>query len=240
MPSSSKIYHVAVEGIDFMGKTSLIRELQKRLTENNIYSITASLGGGRQLTIGEGVSEEDRDEVGELRYLAKNEICAKTRQEYFDKLYKIVNHKLSKLEVERHGKFTVVLWDRYTASAWAYAEAGGVITNKLIDMSNYLTDKIHLWVYLTPDLKLMKTRQKESGRSLDAVESSSDAFFNSVIDGFKYFLSERIGNISFTEVPPTNEVSKNVAHITEFMNRCGINREGIDRAEAECYNDSVE
>ena len=181
----SKILNIAVESIDFMGKSTLVSALQRAIKARGVKCITASLMGGRDLTTGKYADYTTRKRIETLRYKAKNTDCDETRQRAFDDIALCVKQKADELDIG--DGFCVILWDRHAATSYAYAGATDRLTPLRYEKQVSWWRDIDKWVYIVPDLTLMRQRQADSPEASDKIESMSDEYFRKVIHNFELF-----------------------------------------------------
>lgn len=211
MKKHKNLYHIAIESIDSMGKSTLITELKKEFTARGYKCITASRTGGRELTTGPGVTEAYAEKIETKRFIAKNTRDPEIRQEQFDMITQLVNTEIEKLS--QCGGNYIMLWDRHVGSNYAYACADDTLTPQRYAIQVADLAEVDTWIYLTPDLELMRKRQKNDRKKLDSIESKSDAHYNSVISNFNKFFKHAAAKAVVIEIDPQQRTFETVKQI---------------------------
>lgn len=163
---------ISFEGIDGSGKSTQIKLLSKKLTENNIlYKIYREPGGNevsekiRDILLDKNLSISDESETM-LFLAARGELFLKNIQ-------KKINQGV------------LVICDRYIDSTVAYQGYGKKMNLELINLCNeFVSKKIkpQLTIFLDIDYKSSISRM---GIEKDRMENNSKVFFNNVINGYK-------------------------------------------------------
>lgn len=200
---------ITFEGLDFMGKSSLVR------------SVGSVLFGKTFITRSPGSPHNSLNP--QLRQLALNEpMDSLTRRLLFSA--DAQEHQEVLRTKSKEG--LIVLADRGKWSQLAYLygdmkERDLSYEAYLIckSLSNYIYEEPHFYVYLRGSLELMKERMQ--GAKKDLIEQKPDSFFNFVLDKYND-LSLNSSNVLILEA--TDTVEHNTKEVVEYINHVDINR----------------
>ena len=163
---------IVFEGIDCSGKSTQIKLLEKRLSQNNIlYSIYREPGGNP-------VSEKIRDILLDKSMNIGNE--AETMLFLAARAQLTVENIYPDLE-----KNKLVICDRFCDSTLVYQGYGKKINKDIIKKCNlFVTRDLEPKITIIMDLDYENSLLR-MGKDKDRMEDNSKIFFENVIDGYK-------------------------------------------------------
>jgi len=173
---------ISFEGIDASGKTTQIGRLEKWLQAQGFDVLVRREPGGTEL------GERIRDILLDPRWRQMH-----PRTEFL--LYSASRAQLVEedlLPFLQKGK-SVVLLDRYYDSSTAYQGAGrGLAIDKVQHVNRFATAELrpHLTFFFDLSIEEMKRRKGLESRSADRLESSGDAFYERVRQGYLTICAE--------------------------------------------------
>ena len=162
--------YLAFEGIDGSGKTTLIDELSKKLTESNVdFNIVREPGGS---TLGEGIRELLLSHDYDVDPTSEALLMSASRAQLIQEIVK---------PAINNGQ--VVITDRSAYSSVAYQGVGRDLGyQKIYELNDLAIDSF--WpekvILLDIDPKISLSRQKVA----DRIGSGEISFFNKVRDGY--------------------------------------------------------
>ena len=162
--------YLAFEGIDGSGKTTLIEELSKKLTESNVnFNIVREPGGS---TLGEGIRELLLSHDYDVDPTSEALLMSASRAQLIQEIVK---------PAINNGQ--VVITDRSAYSSVAYQGVGRDLGyQKIYELNDLAIDSF--WpekvILLDIDPKISLSRQKVA----DRIGSGEISFFNKVRDGY--------------------------------------------------------
>ena len=162
--------YLAFEGIDGSGKTSLIDELSKKLTESNVdFNIVREPGGSK---LGEGIRELLLSHDYDVDPTSEALLMSASRAQLIQEIVK---------PAINNGQ--VVITDRSAYSSVAYQGVGRDLGyQKIYELNDLAIDSF--WpekvILLDIDPKISLSRQKVA----DRIGSGEISFFNKVRDGY--------------------------------------------------------
>lgn len=172
------------EGLDGVGKSTLIKNLEKFLYEKGISFLSTQEPGGTLLG----------DEIKKLLLSKKSEPPVRKSELL---LYEAIRaqHIEKKIKPALKKK-KWVLCDRFTASSIAFQSGGrGLLKNDIIWLNQFVCDiEPDLWVYL--DLSLDESLKRASGRKKekDRLEEEGRSFYDRVRLSYKELIQENKEN----------------------------------------------
>ena len=162
--------YLAFEGIDGSGKTTLIDELSKKLTESNVdFNIVREPGGSK---LGEGIRELLLSHDYDVDPTSEALLMSASRAQLIQEIVK---------PAINNGQ--VVITDRSAYSSVAYQGVGRDLGyQKIYELNDFAIDSF--WpekvILLDIDPKISLSRQKVA----DRIGSGEISFFNKVRDGY--------------------------------------------------------
>ena len=168
--------YLAFEGIDGSGKTTLIDELSKKLTESNVdFNIVREPGGSK---LGEGIRELLLSHDYDVDPTSEALLMSASRAQLIQEIVK---------PAINNGQ--VVITDRSAYSSVAYQGVGRDLGyQKIYELNNLAIDSF--WpekvILLDIDPKISLSRQKVA----DRIGSGEISFFNKVRDGYLQLAEE--------------------------------------------------
>lgn len=163
---------IVVEGIDFAGKTTCLRNIENYLTGQNAKFYTCN-------------EYKDLDFCASLRDLLNfREFEYAVETELFMYCASRIEHTRNHIKPNLDNGFSV-LADRYSWSTFAYQGARDPeTTDKVVDIAKSQLVTPDLTIYLDIPVSLMRERAESRGKGLDFIESRGDAFFEAVRSNF--------------------------------------------------------
>ena len=168
--------YLAFEGIDGSGKTTLIDELSKKLTESNVdFNIVREPGGSK---LGEGIRELLLSHDYDVDPTSEALLMSASRAQLIQEIVK---------PAIKNGQ--VVITDRSAYSSVAYQGVGRDLGyQKIYELNDLAIDSF--WpekvILLDIDPKISLSRQKVA----DRIGSGEISFFNKVRDGYLQLAEE--------------------------------------------------
>jgi len=168
---------IVFEGVDSSGKSTQIKLLEKKLTEESLSFITFREPGGNIL------SEKIRDVLLDK----KIDICDESELMLF--LAARAQNTSSGIKKElSNNKF--VICDRYADSTLAYQGFGKGIDKNLINLCNaFVTQGLEARLTIILDIEWNKSKGRDNTEK-DRMENNSDLFFKKVSNGYRLLAEE--------------------------------------------------
>lgn len=221
----NELRHIVFEGIDYMGKSTLATRIADLLAKDGVNTTIASLGGGRELTSKSVAGAGVHNEVEALRKIVRFTKCPIKRKEAWKELWEYVMAAVISKEDMEYGEPRVILWDRATASTFAYSLEPDPKKRIPSHLEVFFQSRIDKWVYFEPDIDLMNKRRVESGCEIDVIESQGDEFYAGVVSRYEDFFTRWGLGDYVLRLDPKGDLLENIDKTKKECYKWLLNRE---------------